>query len=358
MSDDKLKNRIRAISSALREYDGPDVKIMEVCGSHTAAIVKSGIPAMLSPKIHLISGPGCPVCVTVTAYIDRLVELSMEKDTIVYAFGDLLRVRGSSISLADAKAAGGQVQMVYAPSELLEIAKKEPDKRHVFAAVGFETTAPAYALLLEEAERQGLDNIQLLTSLKTMPEVIRWLCEADQSVKAGDRITGFLAPGHVCAVTGYEDYERLAAQYGLPFVVSGFSGPSLLASIYGLVKLRGQGEVRNFYPQVVKREGNLAAQKGVLHYFEPVDAAWRGMGVVAGSGMALRGEYAHRDAGSRELLEDHVHGGCRCADVLRGRITPSGCPLYGSVCTPEHPNGACMVSQEGSCFNWYVAGRR
>ena len=181
----------------LKEYDGPECTLMEVCGTHTASIVNNGIPSLLSDRIHLVSGPGCPVCVTVTSYIDRLVELSLEKDTTVFAFGDLLRVQGSDVSLAGARAIGGSVRMVYSPMEILDIAEQNPGTRCVFAAVGFETTTPVYVLLIKEALRRGLTNVQLLTSLKTMPEVIRWLCRKSE----GKRITGFLAPGHVCAVT-------------------------------------------------------------------------------------------------------------------------------------------------------------
>lgn len=371
---------------ALQEYDGPECTLMEVCGTHTAAIVKSGIPSLLSERIHLISGPGCPVCVTVTSYIDRLVELSLEEHTCVYAFGDLLRVKGSSLSLAGAKAQGGRVRMVYSPMEMLDAARQEPETTHVFAAVGFETTAPVYAVLLDEAIRSGCRNIRLLTSLKTMPQVIRWLClhnaEGQQESNDGTRdqeamapggkqtadagegedaarcITGFLAPGHVCAVTGYEDYEKLAEEFGLPFIVSGFEAKDLLASIYGLVQARGKGIVRNFYPSVVKREGNPRAEEAVSRFFAPCDAAWRGMGIIPESGRILRPEYADFDAGSLTLTADHVAGGCRCPDVLMGKLRPYECPMFATVCTPQNPNGSCMVSQEGSCYNYYVGGFR
>lgn len=328
---------------------------MEVCGTHTAAIVQNGIPSMLSPHIRLIAGPGCPVCVTVTAYIDKLVELAGDRQNVIVAFGDLLRVRGSQKSLSDAKAEGCQVKMVYSPMETVELAANDPGHMYIFAAVGFETTTPVYQVMLQEASRRNLSNVKVLSSLKTMPQVIRWLCDANA---AQNSITGFIAPGHVCAVTGYAEYEPIAEKYHLPFIVSGFTAEELILTIYGLVKARGQGIVRNFYPQVVTAEGNKAAKAAVNAMFRPADAAWRGMGIVRDSGMLLRDEYAQFDAGSDGLYEDQVRNGCRCAEVLMGRIAPQECPMFGTVCTPSNPNGSCMVSQEGSCFNYYVSGIR
>ena len=336
----------------LREYDGPTVSLMEVCGTHTAAISHCGIVGMLSPKIRLISGPGCPVCVTVTDYIDKLVELSMKPDHVVVSFGDMLRVTGSSQSLNDAKAAGGHVQMVYSPMDTLALAKADPTKTYVFAAIGFETTTPIYAILLEEAIKQNVKNLKLLTSLKTMPRAIEWICD-NQST-----IDGFLAPGHVSVITGSDSFIGLSQKYGLPFVVAGFEGEQILSAIYALVKLRGKAAVRNFYPTAVTAQGNEAAQKKVQQYFVPCDAAWRGLGMIAGSGMCLRDEYRSFDAGSMNLNEDKGHNqNCRCAKVLTGELRPNQCPLYGKLCTPQSPQGACMVSTEGSCYNYYVNKR-
>ena len=362
---------LERIREELKNYDGPACRLMEVCGTHTASIVKNGIPALLSDRIRLVSGPGCPVCVTVTSYIDRLVELSLTENTTVAAFGDLLRVRGSKRSLADARAMGGQVQMVYSPLEMLDAADREKERRFVFAAVGFETTMPVYAILMKEALRRNLSNVQLLTSLKTMPEVIRWLCRnnggpeetgsvenrtgnAKESERSGSRITGFLAPGHVCAVTGLSEYRSIARETGLPFIVSGFEGKELLAAIYGLVRERGRGDVWNFYPEVVREEGNPGAREAVDEFFCTADAAWRGMGIIPRSGKILRPEYASFDAGSAGLTKDRVAAGCRCPEVLTGRMEPTGCPLFGKVCTPSSPHGSCMVSQEGSCYNYYI----
>ena len=337
----------------LKNYDGEPVRLMEVCGTHTAEISRCGIVSVLSPNISLISGPGCPVCVTVTSYIDRLVALALEPNHIVVSFGDLLRVKGSSQSLNDAKALGGQVRMVYSPMDVLKLAAAQPDQTFVFAAVGFETTTPVYALLLGEAQKTGIKNIQVLTSLKTMPPVIDWVC-ANQG-----GIDGFIAPGHVSVITGSEIFRPLAQKYSIPFAVSGFEAQQILLSIYALVRQRGKGQVMNLYPSTVTANGNRAAQQIVNQFFEPCDAAWRGMGVIADSGLCLRPEYSEFDAGSMELTDDHsANQNCRCAKVLTGAISPRQCPLFGKECTPQTPQGACMVSTEGSCYQYYVNHRK
>lgn len=343
---------LKDIVKALKEYDGEEVRIMEVCGTHTAAISVNGIPSMLSDKIKLISGPGCPVCVTVTAVIDKLVELAMRDDTVVLTFGDLIRVKGSSKSLADAKAEGAHVKMVYSPMETLKLAREDKTKTFVFAAIGFETTTPVYAMVLEKAIEEGIHNLKLLTSLKTMPQVIRWV------VSNGGGLDGFIAPGHVSAITGSDEYKKLSEELGIPFVVSGFDGPQLLMTIYALVSMKGTTGIKNMYKNVVSPEGNLKAKELVNKYFEPSDASWRGMGKIEGSGMILRKEYEEYDAGSFGLDEDHMPKGCCCASVLVGKIRPCDCPLFGKSCTPDNAHGACMVSTEGSCYNYFVSGRK
>ncbi|MBE5827113.1 MAG: hydrogenase formation protein HypD [Butyrivibrio sp.] len=343
---------LKDIVKELKEYEGDEVRLMEVCGTHTAAISENGIPSMLSPHIKLISGPGCPVCVTVTAVIDRLVELSLLPGTTVLTFGDLIRVKGSKMSLADAKAEGASVKMVYSPMESIKLAKENPDQNYVFAAIGFETTTPVYALLIEEAKKEGLKNLKLLTSLKTMPEVIRWV------IKNGGGIDGFIAPGHVSAVTGGELFKELADELGIPFVVSGFEGKELIFTIYSLVKMKGKAGYKNLYKSVVTKEGNLKAKELVDKYFEVSDASWRGMGRIPGSGMVLRKEYRDFDAGSIGLDEDHMPAGCCCDKVLVGKLQPNQCPLFGKSCTPDNAHGACMVSTEGSCYNYFISGRR
>ena len=343
---------LERIIEELKSYDGEEVRIMEVCGTHTAAISKSGIPDMLSPKIKLISGPGCPVCVTVTAVIDRLVELSRTPGTCVLTFGDLIRVRGTDKSLADSKAEGGCVKMVYSPMEAINMCQNDPDTTYVFAAIGFETTTPVYALLIDKAIKENITNLKLVTSLKTMPEVIRWVVHNEGSVD------GFIAPGHVAAVTGADTFRKLSEELGIPFVVSGFEAKQLLLTIYSLVKMKSTGGFKNLYKSVVTDEGNTSAAEVVDRYFEKSDASWRGMGKVKGSGLVLRRDFERFDAGSADLIEDHEPAGCQCAKVLVGKIKPNECPLFGKVCTPDNARGACMVSTEGSCYNFFVSGRK
>lgn len=341
------------VKKYLTTYDGPEMQIMEVCGSHTAAIAKNGIPSMLSPKIRLISGPGCPVCVTPTAYVDRAIELAETPDTCLVTFGDLIRVPGSRTSLSAAKGEGAHVEMVYSPLDTLHLAEKNPDTSFVFAAVGFETTAPAYALLMQQITERKLTNVRLLTAMKTMPPVIDALC------RGGAPVQGFLAPGHVSVITGSRAFVPLAERYSIPFGVAGFTGEEILAAVYGIVRSYGRGRVMNFYPRVVTESGNVRAQELIWKYFEPCSAAWRGLGEIDGSGLVLRPEYASFDAGSRGLNDDSgANRACRCGDVLTGRIRPTDCPLFGKICTPMNPKGACMVSQEGSCFTWLSNGRR
>ena len=343
---------IKDIVRALKEYDGEEIRIMEVCGTHTAAISENGIPSMLSPKIKLISGPGCPVCVTVTAVIDKLIELSMRVDTIVLTFGDLIRVKGTNKSLADAKADGAHVRMVYSPMETISLAKNDPNHIYVFAAIGFETTTPVYAMLIKEAQEQNIHNLKLLTSLKTMPQVIRWV------VRNGGGIDGFIAPGHVAAITGSNVFKELSDELSIPFVVSGFEGAQLLLTIYALISMKGKSGIKNLYKNVVTEDGNVKAKELVDKYFTKADSAWRGMGTIHDSGMILRDEYKEYDAGSFGLDEDHMPPGCSCASVLVGKVKPNECPLFGKNCTPDNAHGACMVSTEGSCYNYFVSGRR
>lgn len=343
---------INDVIKALKEYDGEEITLMEVCGTHTASISENAIPSLISDKIHLISGPGCPVCVTVSDYVDKLIELALDGNVIV-TFGDMIRVPGSKKALKDIKFEGADIRMVYSPTETIELAKAEPDKNFVFAAVGFETTTPIYALLLDEIIKQRIENVQLLTALKTMPNVIATLCESD------NKIDGFIAPGHVAVITGSNAFVPLAEKYSLPFAVSGFEAEEILSSIYALTKLRGQGRVINLYKNAVPSERNEKAHEIVHKYFEEYDAPWRGLGIIKGSGMALKKEYAKYDAGSRELTNDYSYQkGCLCGEIISGNKKPTDCPLYNKICTPENPKGACMVSNEGTCHNYITNNRK
>lgn len=343
---------INDVIKALKEYDGEEITMMEVCGTHTASISENAIPSLISDKIHLISGPGCPVCVTVSDYVDKLIELALDGNVIV-TFGDMIRVPGSKKALKDIKFEGGDIRMVYSPTETIELAKAEPNKNFVFAAVGFETTTPIYALLLDEIIKQKIENVQLLTALKTMQNVIATLCESD------NKIDGFIAPGHVAVITGSNAFVPLAEKYSLPFAVSGFEAEEILASIYALIKLRRQGKVINLYKSAVTSERNEKAFEIVHKYFEEYDAPWRGLGIIKGSGMALKKEYAKYDAGSRELTNDYSYQkGCLCGEIISGNKKPTDCPLYNKICTPENPKGACMVSNEGTCHNYITNNRK
>ena len=354
-----MSMNLEEIKQYLTEYNGPELKIMEVCGSHTGAIARNGIPGLVSDRIRLISGPGCPVCVTPSSYIDRLIDLCLTPGVCVVTFGDLMRVPGSRMSLQQASGMGGRVKMVYSPMDVFPMAQREPETTFVFAAVGFETTAPVYALMVEQILEDHIENIRLLTALRTMPGIIDRLCAG------GADIQGFLAPGHVAVVTGSKAFEPLAAKYSLPFGVAGFTGEQILTALCGIVKAceraksgKDGGLVMNFYPSVVTREGNTEAQELVERYFGVSDAVWRGMGMVPASGRLLREEFAALDAGSRDLTEDHkINKACCCDKVLMGKMKPTQCPLFQKVCSPLRPQGACMVSTEGNCYTYYVNHR-
>lgn len=339
---------IKDIVNFLGNYDGRELSFMEVCGTHTAAVRENGIPSLLSDRIRLVSGPGCPVCVTAASYADRLCELALRENTCVVTFGDMIRVPGSRCALRDVTSVGGDVRVVYSPLDIIELAEADRQKEFIFAAVGFETTAPVYAALLDRLTAQGIDNVKLLTALKTMPPAIDVLCRGE------NRPDGFIAPGHVSVITGSDAFVPLAKKYNLPFVVSGFGGEELLCAIYALVKLSGRGTVLNLYKSAVSDKGNEKAQQLVNKYFSPCDAYWRGLGVIEGSGLALRGEYSRYDAGGDMLFEDSIAPGCRCAQVITGEETPLKCSRFGRDCTPEKPVGACMVSAEGACFNYFI----
>lgn len=340
---------LEEIKTKLNKYDGDEITIMEVCGSHTAAIAKYGIKGLLSPKIHLISGPGCPVCVTPSAYVDKLIEISLNETVVT--FGDLIRVPGSTESLGMAKAKGAKIQMVYSPMDVLELAKAHPEENYVFAAVGFETTAPVYTLLLDAVVRENINNIKLLTAIKTMPSVVESLINDPDS-----KIDAFLAPGHVAAITGSDYFLDLAKKYNVPFGVAGFEPEELLIAIAGIVKQveKSPASVENYYPSIVSKEGNEIARKQINKYFEPCDAVWRGIGVVNKSGLVIRDEFSRYDAGSKDLIEDNHNAACRCGEVLTGKISSRDCPLFGKVCNPQEPKGACMVSFEGSCYQNFL----
>ena len=346
--------RIEEIISDLRGYDGPSVKLMEVCGTHTAAIFKNGIRSLISPKIRLISGPGCPVCVTPASYIDRCIEAAETPGHILLSFGDMMKVPGEKGSLSQAKGEGARVELMYSPLEAVDRAERDPDTTYVIAAVGFETTIPAYALAIEEAQRRGVSNLRFITAIKTVMPALRWICENEKG------IDGFLCPGHVSVIIGTEPYEELAENYGEPCAVAGFEAEHILAAIHDLltqVKAKRDGyqaAVHNLYSNAVHPGGNEKAKALIDRYFVSGSAVWRGLGAIEGSGLYLRDEFCAFDGGSRGLDRDLIlPAGCRCGEVIVGRIDPADCPMFAGGCDPTHPYGPCMVSAEGACGIWY-----
>jgi len=337
---------LNKIIEKIKNYKGRPIKIMEVCGTHTSSIVKNGIYSLLSPNIELVSGPGCPVCVTSGGYIDKLIEISQKENTSVLSFGDMLRVRGSKKSLIEAN---GNYKMIYSPFEAIELAKKNSDITYVLAAVGFETTAASHAALVDEIVNSKIHNIKLLTSIKTMPLALEYICNLEPNIDA------FLCPGHVSVVSGSKPFDNLAKIFNKPFVISGFEAEHILCAIYEIITQieKGQGKMANLYPSSVSYEGNRLAQKLLKKYFYELDALWRGIGVIKKSGLVLRPEYKGLDAGSEDMIELEDTSGCRCSDVLLGRIKPNNCALFGKACTPMNPVGACMVSKEGACGIYY-----
>ncbi|MEI8216797.1 MAG: hydrogenase formation protein HypD [Eubacteriales bacterium] len=341
---------IEKVIDYLRDYNGKPLKIMEVCGTHTASIFNSGIRSLISDKIKLISGPGCPVCVTPTAYIDKCIEYSKMENHILLTFGDMMKVPGTTESLSQVKGDGAKVELMYSPFEAIDKALKNPNITYVIAAVGFETTAPMYALVIGEAVKAGIKNIKLLTALKTIILPLEWICEAEPD------IDGFICPGHVSVVIGSDAYDSLAAKYKKPFVVAGFSGEHILAAIYDIIKQLEEkdGKSHNLYKNAVSSKGNIKAQEVIKEYYKEDAAVWRGLGRIEGSGLYLRDEYSEYDGGSFGLDYDtKLPEACKCAQVIIGRINPDECPMFKTNCNPTNPFGPCMVSSEGACGIWY-----
>ncbi len=325
---------------------------MEVCGTHTHSVAGAGLRRMMPPSVRLISGPGCPVCVTPVEYLDRALALAELPETVICTFGDLMRVPSSTVSLEQARADGVRVDVVYSPRDAVELARRNPDLRVVFLAVGFETTVPTIAGALDEAESTGVPNFMLLPGNKTMPEVMKVLVD-DPDLD----VDGFLLPGHVCVITGWRLFEFLAEDFGVSGVVAGFMPTDVAQGVLELIAIAASGRVAigNAYGRAVTAEGNCHARELVDRYFAASDESWRGFGTVRGSGLALRPEWAHRDASAIEvsLPEPNEPAGCRCGEVLRGVIDPPECPLFDAGCDPESPIGACMVSSEGTCSAWF-----
>ena len=323
--------------------------LMEVCGGQTHAILRHGLDGLLADSVELLHGPGCPVCVTPPEVLDQAVALTRRPEVILCSFGDMLRVPGGQGDLHSARAAGGDVRVIYSPLDALALAQEHPEREVVLLAVGFETTAPAAAVAVLQAAALGLANLSLLVSHSLVPQAMAALLDDPDS-----RIQGFLAAGHVCTVEGAEPYHALARRYHVPIVITGFEPVDLLQGVLACVQQleRGEARVENRYIRAARDTGNTAARDAVERVFRPVEREWRGMGRLPASGLGLRPEYAGFDALLRFDLaapgpmED---GPCIAGEVLRGRRRPTDCPAFGRQCTPDTPLGAPMVSSEGAC---------
>ncbi len=351
----------RSLAQEIRRVTTRPWKIMEVCGGQTHSIIKNGIDQMLPEGPHasveMIHGPGCPVCVTPLELIDKALAIASQPGVIFCSFGDMLRVPGSEGDLFQVKGRGGDVRVVYSPLDAVELAVKNPDRQIVFFGVGFETTAPANAMSVHIAKRRGLENFSLLVSHVLVPPAIEAILG-----DPGNQVQAFLAAGHVCSVMGWWQYPPLAKKYKVPIVIAGFEPLDLLDAIRrAVVQLEsGRHEVENAYARVVSREGNRQAQQLLAEVFVVTDRAWRGIGVIPGSGWRLSEAYREFDAEERFGTGDiHSHESplCHAGEVLRGSIKPDQCPAFGKECTPRRPLGATMVSSEGACAAYYNYGR-
>jgi hydrogenase expression/formation protein HypD len=343
----------RRFAGAIRGLVTRDWTLMEICGGQTHAIVKYGIDELLPPRVTLVHGPGCPVCVTPLETIEKALEIASRPDVIFCSFGDMLRVPGLRRDLLSVKAGGGDVRIVYSPLDAVRTAVENPAREVVFFAVGFETTAPANAMAVEQARRLGLTNFSLLVSHVLVPPAMEAILSSPDN-----RVQGFLAAGHVCTVMGIEEYEPIARRYSIPIVVTGFEPLDILQGI--LMCLRqleeGRAEVENQYARAVRRDGNLPARAAIRRVFRVVPRKWRGVGEIAQSGLGLREEYADFDAETRFGVAGIVEAEpseCISGQILRGVRKPLECAAFGTRCTPEQPLGATMVSTEGACAAYY-----
>ncbi len=333
---------------------GKPVRLMEVCGTHTVAIFRHGIRDLLPDGITLLSGPGCPVCVTAIKDVDTAIAISMQKGVVLTTFGDMMRVPGSKGSLFNAKARGSDIRVVYSPLDALRVAEDNEDKEVVFFATGFETTSPSVAGTIMEAESKGVRNFYIYSVHKTVPPALGALLDSGEV-----RVDGFILPGHVSTVIGSLPYEFIASDYKKPSVITGFDAPDIILGVRMILEqlASGRAEIEIQYKKVVRAEGNPKAVAVLNRCFEPDDAVWRGIGTIPKSGLKLREEFSHRD--SRAVFnvdvpegDDHATA-CSCGDVLKGVKVPPECKLFGKSCTPDKPVGPCMVSSEGSCAAYY-----
>ncbi|WP_312755528.1 hydrogenase formation protein HypD [Rummeliibacillus suwonensis] len=340
------------LAKRFKEEKGRIPVFMEVCGSHTMALAKTGIKARLKDYVQLIAGPGCPVCVTDQKSIDAMIQLSEEPNTILCTFGDMMRVPGSKSTLMKAKTEGKDIRVVYSPLDSVHIAEENPDKEVIFLGIGFETTIPILALTVREAARKDLNNYSIWMATKLVEPVLRALLSSEEV-----KLDGFLLPGHVSVVLGKQSYHYLADEFTISGVITGFESVELLSGIYKLLLLQLEKRVKiiNDYTYVVRDKGNVVAQSLLEEYLEAHDEVWRGMGTISNSGLVLKEQYAQFDAKKKFniLVGEPRVTKCRCGEIVRGLITPEECVLFNKGCTPTHPIGPCMVSTEGTCAAHY-----
>jgi hydrogenase expression/formation protein HypD len=343
----------RQLLERIRGASRRPVRLMEVCGTHTVSIFRSGIRSLLPGTVALLSGPGCPVCVTDQAEIDAFIELARQRGVILATFGDLMRVPGTRSSLLRERADGRDIRVVYSTLDALDLARRHPGRTVVFLGVGFETTAPTVAAAIAAAAAEKLGNFTVFSAHKLVPPAL-------EALMAGEAVAvdGFILPGHVSVIIGRDAYRPFFERHRIPCAVAGFEPTDILQAVCELVVQieAGRPALANCYPRAVGAAGNPRARQLMAQVFEPGDAAWRGIGTIAASGLAIRPAYAAHDAGRRfalDLPEPKVPAGCACGEVLTGRKTPPQCALYKKACTPMEPVGACMVSSEGTCAAYY-----
>jgi len=346
---EKMVKRIKDLMQSIKR----EVKLMEVCGTHTVAIFRHGIRGIIPKNITLLSGPGCPVCVTPIKDVDAAIAIARLNGCLLTTFGDMMRVPGSKESLFHAQADGANVEVVYSPMDALKIAEDNKDKNVIFFATGFETTSPSIAATIYEADKKNIDNFFIYSAHKIVPPALKALLDSPDL-----KIDGFILPGHVSTIIGSKPYDFIAKDYKIPSVITGFDAPDIIKSIMMLLEqiASGRAEIEIQYTRVVREEGNQKAMSILNEYFEPCDANWRGIGTIPMSGLRLRKKYEYRDVNrifKLEIPDAPEPKGCQCGQVLRGVKIPTDCKLFGKACTPEHPVGACMVSTEGSCAAYY-----
>lgn len=351
---ENLVEEIHKISLKLKRR----INLMEVCGTHTMAIGRFGIRKLMPENINLISGPGCPVCVSPQDYIDKAIEISKIKDTIICTFGDMMRVPGTYSTLEKEKGNGSKIFVFYSPFDSLKLAEENPEKNVIFLSIGFETTTPPIAQTIKFAKERGIKNFFILSGNKLIPPVMEFLLK-DKEIK----IDGFICPGHVSVIIGSNSYKFIPEKYNVPCVISGFEPVDILYSIFLILKniVEGKADVINEYKRAVNENGNLKAREVMYDVFEICDSEWRGMGIVEKSGLKLKSKYEDFDAERKfdiKIKKEKEKKGCICGEILKGKKIPFDCPLFEKVCNPENPVGPCMVSSEGTCSAYYKYERK